>query len=44
MDKEQIIEIVKSYAAVVDQHLKPRQVILYGSYAKTTGRMIVILM
>jgi predicted nucleotidyltransferase len=34
MDKEQIIEIVKSYAAVVDQHLKPRQVILYGSYAK----------
>ena len=34
MDKEQIIEIVKNYAAVVDEHLKPRQVILYGSYAK----------
>ncbi len=34
MDKEQIIKIVKNYAAIVDQHLKPRQVILYGSYAK----------
>ncbi|HWQ75237.1 MAG TPA: nucleotidyltransferase domain-containing protein [Syntrophomonas sp.] len=38
MDKSEIIEIVRRYAVVVDQHLKPQKVILYGSYAKDNWR------
>ncbi|PKM86918.1 MAG: nucleotidyltransferase domain-containing protein [Firmicutes bacterium HGW-Firmicutes-12] len=38
MDKSQIIEIVKSYAVIVDKHIKPSKVILYGSYAKGDWR------
>lgn len=34
MDKSEIVEIVKRYAVIVDKHLKPRKIILYGSYAK----------
>lgn len=38
MDKREIIEIVQRYAVVVDKHIKPRKVILYGSYAKGEWR------
>lgn len=34
MDKNEVIEIVKKYAVVVDKYMKPRKIILYGSYAK----------
>lgn len=34
MDKNEVIEIVKKYAAAVDKYMKPRKVILFGSYAK----------
>lgn len=38
MDKSEIIEIVQRYAVVVDKHIKPRKVILYGSCAKGDWR------
>lgn len=38
MDTSEIIEIVKRYAIIVDKHMKPQKIILYGSYAKDNWR------
>lgn len=38
MDKNEIIEIVKRYAFIVDKHMKPQKIILYGSYTKDNWR------
>jgi uncharacterized protein len=37
MDKESVIAIAKEYAQLVIQHIKPVEIILYGSYAKGTA-------
>jgi len=34
MDKNQVIEVVKKYALLVNEKIKPDKVILYGSYAR----------
>ena len=34
MDKSQVIEIVKKYAYVVNEKIKPNKIVLYGSYAR----------
>lgn len=34
MDKSQVLEKVGQYAALVSEKIKPRKIVLYGSYAK----------
>jgi predicted nucleotidyltransferase len=38
MDKNQVIVNVNKYALAVDEKIKPRKIILYGSYAKGNWR------
>jgi predicted nucleotidyltransferase len=38
MDKSTVIKIAKDYVNLVLQNMKPKEIILYGSYAKGTAR------
>ena len=38
MDKSTVIKIAKDYVKLVLQNMKPKEIILYGSYAKGTAR------
>ena len=38
MDKSSVIKIAKDYVNLVLQNMKPKEIILYGSYAKGTAR------
>lgn len=38
MDKREVVEKVRKYSDLVRTHFPVRLVILYGSYAKATGR------
>ncbi len=38
MDKRQVVDIVKKYALVVNENMKPKKVILYGSFARGDWR------
>jgi predicted nucleotidyltransferase len=38
MDKSTVIKIAKDYVNLVLKNMKPKEIILYGSYAKGTAR------
>ncbi len=38
MDKRQVVDIVKKYALVVNENMKPKKIILYGSFARGDWR------